>query len=80
MAKAVEAPEVDVPEFVVEAKAVETPAAEDKPATQNATGKFEKLLHEGKYYLVNVDGRVLSSGDTEDAVDRMVMSLNNKRR
>lgn len=50
------------------------------PATQPATGKFEKLLHEGKYFLVNVDGRILSSGDNEDTVDKMVMNLNNKRR
>ena len=54
--------------------------ATSNPETQKPTGKFEKLLHEGKYYLVNVDGRILSSGDKEDVVDRMVMNLNNKRR
>jgi len=54
--------------------------ATSKPEIQKPTGKFEKLLHEGKYYLVNVDGRILSSGDKEDTVDRMVMNLNNKRR
>lgn len=52
----------------------------NKPEEQRPTGKFEKLLHDGKYYLVNVDGRILSSALTEDAVDRMVMNLNNKRR
>lgn len=72
--KVVEAPVekvevVDVPEVVV-----------SKPAEQRPTGKFEKLLHDGKYYLVNVDGRILSAGLTEDDVDRMVMNLNNKRR
>lgn len=60
----------------------ETPKvkAGSKPETQKPTGKFEKLFHDGVYYLVNVDGRILSAGDTEDTVDNMVMNLNNKRR
>lgn len=71
---------------VVEAPKVEAPVVEEpkvagtKPEAQKPTGKFEKLLHEGLYFLVNVDGRILSAGDKEDTVDRMVMNLNNKRR
>lgn len=73
-----ETPKVEKP--TVEEPKEEKIEATSKPETQKPTGKFEKLLHEGRYYLVNVDGRILSSGDKEDVVDRMVMNLNNKRR
>jgi hypothetical protein len=64
----------DIKEFVAEAE------KSTMPETQSPTGKFEKLLHEGKYFLVNTDGRILSSGDNEDTINKMVMNLNNKRR
>lgn len=73
-----ETPKVEEP-MVEEPKEGKVEAT-SKPETQKPTGRFEKFLHEGKYYLVNVDGRILSSGDKEDIVDRMVMNLNNKRR
>jgi len=62
---------------VVEEDVVEVPTeVVEEEVAPRATGKFEKLQRGGEYFLVNVDGRILSSACSEEQIDAMVKKFN----
>lgn len=66
-----------VPKNHVEEVVVEAPS---RP-TAAATGKWEKVRHEGKFYMASPEGQIVTGGtENENQIDDMVMKLNNKRR
>ena len=54
----------------------EAPKVEvEAPEKRKATGRFEVLL-DGEYFVVSPDGRIVSSGMTEESAKTMVKRFN----